>query len=432
MESLTIQHQIRENASYLQDYFSDLSAWEKSMAKKEQQLQSSKRPTAPVRKAVAMNVRGSQGTISTHHPINATMHTPETSTKLTKAPAQHVYDKGYKKWDTFDVDAALQEVDARPSPQPAPEAEDDDTPVQPRRKAVVVTKPAATRAPPPPPSMPRELLEKEDGNMHFKKGEYASAVACYSRSLSYQPRNAVVLSNRAMAHLKLQQFAKAESDCDLALRIDAAHVKSLVRRATARNALGKHHAALADLEAALEVEPSNKTIATQLAQTRDQLKHAIKRSPTVGIEVHTVAPISVAVEKSPTAATPKPAPAAIQAPHLPEKAPATAYEFLRVWKGLKARVDLRRQYLRRLRNLPKLFRDSVEADLLSELLEALWSAPLDAEFAIEFLHSLIQVPRFSVVAMFLSDDEKRRVTTLVDQAAGSHQAIAAAVRAAFT
>ncbi|RHZ21235.1 hypothetical protein DYB31_008006, partial [Aphanomyces astaci] len=100
MESLAVQRQIRENASYLQDYFSDMSAWEKSMAKKEQQLQGSKRSAAPVRRAVAMSVRGSDGSVSIQHPLNATIDTPS---KPTKAPSQHVYDKGYKKWDSFDV-----------------------------------------------------------------------------------------------------------------------------------------------------------------------------------------------------------------------------------------------------------------------------------------------------------------------------------------
>ncbi|RHZ29246.1 hypothetical protein DYB31_011153, partial [Aphanomyces astaci] len=96
MESLAVQRQIRENASYLQDYFSDMSAWEKSMAKKEQQLHGSKRSAAPVRRAVAMSVRGSDGSVSIQHPLNATIDTPS---KPTKAPSHHVYDKGYKKWD---------------------------------------------------------------------------------------------------------------------------------------------------------------------------------------------------------------------------------------------------------------------------------------------------------------------------------------------
>ncbi|RQM12818.1 hypothetical protein B5M09_011065 [Aphanomyces astaci] len=272
MESLAVQRQIRENASYLQDYFSDMSAWEKSMAKKEQQLQGSKRSAAPVRRAVAMSVRGSDGSVSIQHPLNATIDTPS---KPTKAPSQHVYDKGYKKWDSFDVDAALKEVDT-PSVTPDQDEEDPEEapaarPTLTRPKKVLTAAPKKP-SPPSPVNVPRDLLEKEDGNMHFKQGEFAAAVNCYSRSLSYNPRNPIVLSNRAMAHLKLQQFGKAEADCTAALAVDGGHVKSLVRRASARNALGKHHAAFADLESALKLDSTSKaTIATQLKSTHADL-----------------------------------------------------------------------------------------------------------------------------------------------------------------
>ncbi|RHZ25453.1 hypothetical protein DYB37_003220 [Aphanomyces astaci] len=271
MESLAVQRQIRENASYLQDYFSDMSAWEKSMAKKEQQLQGSKRSAAPVRRAVAMSVRGSDGSVSIQHPLNATIDTP---IKPMKAPSQHVYDKGYNKWDSFDVDAALKEVDT-PSVTPHQDEEDPEEapPARPTstrpKKAVTVT---PKKPSPPPVNVPRDLLEKEDGNMHFKQGEFAAAVNCYSRSLSYNPRNPIVLSNRAMAHLKLQQFGKAKADCTAALAVDGGYVKSLVRRASARNALGKHHAAFADLENALKLDSTSKaTIATQLKSTHADL-----------------------------------------------------------------------------------------------------------------------------------------------------------------
>ena len=46
-----------------------------------------------------------------------------------------------------------------------------------------------------------------------------------------------------------------QSDASSALSIEPTHVKSLIRRATSRNALGKHRAALVDLNAALVFEP---------------------------------------------------------------------------------------------------------------------------------------------------------------------------------
>lgn len=59
-----------------------------------------------------------------------------------------------------------------------------------------------------------------------------------------------------MAYLKLKEYHRAVSDCDCALRIDNTHVKSLLRRSAAYNALGKHRAALQDLLQAQALEPS--------------------------------------------------------------------------------------------------------------------------------------------------------------------------------
>ncbi len=59
-----------------------------------------------------------------------------------------------------------------------------------------------------------------------------------------------------MAYLKLKEYHRAVLDCDCALKIDPTHVKSLLRRATGLNALGKHRAALQDLHTAQELEPS--------------------------------------------------------------------------------------------------------------------------------------------------------------------------------
>lgn len=47
-----------------------------------------------------------------------------------------------------------------------------------------------------------------------------------------------------------------QADCNCALQIDGAHGKSLVRRAAALNALGKHRAALRDLLLAAQLDPT--------------------------------------------------------------------------------------------------------------------------------------------------------------------------------
>jgi hypothetical protein len=59
----------------------------------------------------------------------------------------------------------------------------------------------------------------------------------------------VLHSNRAQALLKLSRWAEAAAECDAALRLDAAHAKSLFRRARASIGAGKLEAARADARA---------------------------------------------------------------------------------------------------------------------------------------------------------------------------------------
>lgn len=59
-----------------------------------------------------------------------------------------------------------------------------------------------------------------------------------------------------MAYLKLKEYNRAVSDCNSALQIDPRHVKTLLRRASGLNALGKHRAALKDLLFAEGIEQS--------------------------------------------------------------------------------------------------------------------------------------------------------------------------------
>lgn len=112
-----------------------------------------------------------------------------------------------------------------------------------------------------------EEIERERGNAEFKSGNFTAAVKCYTKCLGLkvccsfqslvfcfkldklllQSNNYIAFSNRAMAYLKLKEYHRVVSDCDCALRIEPDHVKSLLRRASAYNALGKHRAALSDL-----------------------------------------------------------------------------------------------------------------------------------------------------------------------------------------
>lgn len=90
---LEMQHQIRANAANLQDYFSDLYSWEKAIgqedserrrrgAKSSTSTSTSSKPPPRARKSVVVG----EGTGS-----------------AARAADAHTYDKGYKRWEKFDV-----------------------------------------------------------------------------------------------------------------------------------------------------------------------------------------------------------------------------------------------------------------------------------------------------------------------------------------
>lgn len=66
---------------------------------------------------------------------------------------------------------------------------------------------------------------------------FEEAIRDYGRAIEANPKKATYYSNRAMASLKVMNFAGAEEDCNQALKLEL-NAKTLLRRGTAR--LGLH------------------------------------------------------------------------------------------------------------------------------------------------------------------------------------------------
>ena len=67
------------------------------------------------------------------------------------------------------------------------------------------------------------FTEKDRGPLAEHK--YATAVVTYSKALELSPANAVLLSNRAFAHLKLENYGSAVEDSSKAIVIDPKYIK---------------------------------------------------------------------------------------------------------------------------------------------------------------------------------------------------------------
>lgn len=221
--SLAAQAQMRKNAEDLQDYMKDLVNWEKEVSKKDDDLkakQSISKSLPPVRNAPTPS---EASTVKSH------------SAKQDQAKEAPIPGGDFRAWDKFDVDAALDKLDA--------EAEDENA--------------EAHRA-----RMLQEHIgnqEKEKGNVQFKAGKYVAAIECYTRGMEHDQDSAVLPANRAMAYLKMKKYIEAERDCTTAIKLDVSYIKAWQRRATARVGLKQLELALEDYKKVLTLDPNSKT-----------------------------------------------------------------------------------------------------------------------------------------------------------------------------
>ncbi|KAJ7149850.1 hypothetical protein C8R43DRAFT_1006848 [Mycena crocata] len=98
--------------------------------------------------------------------------------------------------------------------------------------------------------------EKEEGNVAFRKGDYAGAVKHYEAAYQIEPELPHYQLNLAAAHLKLSNWMEAEAACTKALTQHRSG-KGFFRRARARKMLGRTDEAIRDLRAILKLQPTN-------------------------------------------------------------------------------------------------------------------------------------------------------------------------------
>ena len=124
--------------------------------------------------------------------------------------------------------------------------------------------------------------KKQEGNALFTtEGKAAEAVEKYTEAMAIDPTNtayaAVLLSNRAAAHIKLKQWDAAISDCDKSLEYKADNVKVLLRRSQCRRERKEWEDCVRDIEAALKLESDSDDIKRQLRDAKLELKKSKRK-----------------------------------------------------------------------------------------------------------------------------------------------------------
>lgn len=66
----------------------------------------------------------------------------------------------------------------------------------------------------------KSAIAREEGNAHFKAGDFAGAVKSYTESIKRDPADARGYNNRAAAYMKLVAFPEALKDVEQAIATD--------------------------------------------------------------------------------------------------------------------------------------------------------------------------------------------------------------------
>lgn len=113
-------------------------------------------------------------------------------------------------------------------------------------------------------TMTKGEIIKMEGNTFFKAGEIDKAVAKYTEALGHcqgdddksKATRADLYSNRAMCNQQRWSYSEVVDDCTRCLELVPDHIKALVRRAQAYEALEKYTKSLADFERATILSPN--------------------------------------------------------------------------------------------------------------------------------------------------------------------------------
>lgn len=310
---IALQARIRAEAEQQQVALGDLVRWMGKIKQKDELVKDGRwRPAAaaapgPASSAAKSLPSAPPSTKPAVATAGATAASPANAAGKVASAASHTYDVGYKKWQSFDADAALAESEGAGSAKAAsPKSVASDAasasalPAVRPRGAVVRVKAGDSGL-----ADAEAEAAKAAGNEAFRAGDYAGAAAAYTRAIVALAVSAggaggagsgaasrlvgaaatlacVLYSNRSVAHLHLRAHRAALDDATAALRHDPTHVKSWLRRGAARSALGQPEAASRDLSVAQALDRGNRDVAVELRKAREAARAAAKRAAAEG------------------------------------------------------------------------------------------------------------------------------------------------------
>lgn len=116
---------------------------------------------------------------------------------------------------------------------------------------------------------------KESGNKLVSENKLTEAISKFTDAISLNietPKNAIYYSNRAMCHIKLENFGFAIEDANKAIEIDKDYIKAYYRRASANLVLFHFDEAVKDLIFLNKKFPGDEGLIDKLNRARKEVK----------------------------------------------------------------------------------------------------------------------------------------------------------------
>eukprot|EP00657_Telonema_sp_P-1_P008442 TRINITY_DN29622_c0_g1_i1.p1 TRINITY_DN29622_c0_g1~~TRINITY_DN29622_c0_g1_i1.p1 ORF type:complete len:222 (+),score=92.81 TRINITY_DN29622_c0_g1_i1:176-841(+) len=187
--------------------------------------------------------------------------------------------------DSDDLDDS---IDLPPAQAPAedPPAEEEETLKEEEMEEAMEEEPAPAEAESTPEEIAAAILQealslKALGNKLYSGSKYDSAIDHYSQAIDMKPEdpelNLSLLGNRAACYMMIDKFSAAIADCEAALQINPKYVKGYLRAGKCYLRVGDFEQSKKMFNQAKVWEPANVQVKTELAtvsNTEDFYKRA--------------------------------------------------------------------------------------------------------------------------------------------------------------
>jgi len=333
--SIEIQKQIKDNATSVSDFFSDLYKWTEEQEKEEKRREirktASKVGVSEAQKLLAKS-HGSNGGSNGSNGVPVRNGTAEPGTDGSE-PTDPIRRDGtamaqyYSDWDQYDPDAEVDKIEDEAFQQQRAEREArqaekdrilDEMALKPngdrsrtsvaRPRVKVSVRRSGRKVAPVDLAAPR----KDEANRLFGAGRYREAIASYTAALDclekYEPPDepsdqakgenggvgpdhdspgqeqeaialkVALLANRALACFKLEDWRECVVDASEALRFEPNHHKATLRRGFALARMKRWAAAAKDLDLAVSLDPADKKAVAELQMARRMLAEQAKEA----------------------------------------------------------------------------------------------------------------------------------------------------------